>query len=64
MVAGDGGAGVFLLALVLVLVLAGVSAFNLDPRIPIIKRGQPDTYFGYSIAQHRITNERRIGDSW
>lgn len=27
-------------------------AFNLEPRIPIIKRGFEGSYFGYSVAEH------------
>ncbi|KYN02758.1 Integrin alpha-PS1 [Cyphomyrmex costatus] len=27
-------------------------AFNLEPRIPVVKRGLQGSYFGYSVAQH------------
>jgi hypothetical protein len=27
-------------------------AFNLEPRIPVIKRGLEGSYFGYSVAEH------------
>ncbi|KAL0131622.1 hypothetical protein PUN28_002876 [Cardiocondyla obscurior] len=27
-------------------------AFNLEPRIPVIKRGLQGSYFGYSVAEH------------
>ncbi|XP_029660210.1 integrin alpha-PS1 isoform X1 [Formica exsecta] len=27
-------------------------AFNLEPRIPVIKRGMEGSYFGYSVAEH------------
>ena len=35
--------------------------FNLDPRIPVIKRGGADdeSYFGYSVAQHRTVKGSR-----
>ena len=26
--------------------------FNLETRIPIIKKGMVDTYFGFSVAEH------------
>ncbi|XP_042235673.1 integrin alpha-PS1-like isoform X1 [Homarus americanus] len=30
-----------------------VLAFNLEPRIPIVKTGEPTTHFGYTVAQHQ-----------
>ncbi|XP_052246976.1 integrin alpha-6-like isoform X2 [Dreissena polymorpha] len=30
-----------------------VSAFNLDTTIPVIKQGPPNSYFGFSVAQHK-----------
>lgn len=39
--------------------------FNLDTRIPIVKLGNPDSYFGFSVAQHFVYNEgRSISESW
>ena len=32
---------------------ARVAAFNLDPRIPVIKKGPKGTHFGYSVAVHQ-----------
>jgi hypothetical protein len=29
-----------------------VSAFNLDTHVPLIKVGQPRSYFGYTVAIH------------
>lgn len=40
--------------LAIVLWLCQISwAFNLDLKLPIIKLGRPEAYFGYSVAQHR-----------
>ena len=38
-----------------------VQSFNLDPRIPVIKTGgaHSDSYFGYSVAQHRTVKGSR-----
>ena len=30
-------------------------AFNLEPRIPVVKNGRSGSYFGYSVAQHQST---------
>lgn len=32
-------------------------AFNLEDRLPIVKYGEVDTYFGYSVAGHEISDE-------
>lgn len=32
-------------------------AFNLENRLPIVKYGNADTYFGYSVAGHMIEND-------
>lgn len=29
-----------------------VTCFNFENRLPILKQGQPGSYFGYSIAEH------------
>lgn len=34
----------------------GGLAFNLEPRIAIVKRGPVGSYFGYSVAQHQIVD--------
>jgi hypothetical protein len=43
-----------------------LDAFNLEPRIPVVKRGTEGSYFGYSVAMHQsvdpITNADL--DSW
>lgn len=30
-----------------------VYTFNLEPRIPVIKKGLNGSYFGYSVAEHQ-----------
>lgn len=37
--------------------LTQIDAFNLENRLPIVKRGEDGTYFGYSVASHVITDE-------
>jgi hypothetical protein len=39
--------------------LAG--AFNIDTKAPIIKQGSPDSYFGFSLAQHYV-QDHETGD--
>lgn len=34
-----------------------IVAFNLENRLPIVKYGDVDTYFGYSVAGHIIDGE-------
>lgn len=29
------------------------AGFNLDTAGPLVHRGPPDTYFGFSVAQHK-----------
>jgi len=36
-------------------------AFNIDTKVPIVKRWNPDSYFGYSVAQHRIKDRTGSG---
>lgn len=31
--------------------------FNLETRLPLVKHGQRNSYFGYSVAQHIIIDE-------
>ena len=44
-------------------VTGGASAFNLDPRIPVVKSGATGSYFGYSVAQHRTLTSTKHGKS-
>jgi hypothetical protein len=37
---------------VIYLIIASVNSFNLESRLPIVKYGDPSTYFGYSVAEH------------
>lgn len=32
-------------------------SFNLESRLPVIKRGTEGTYFGYSVAEHQAVYE-------
>lgn len=41
-----------ILCFLLLFVYRKVASFNLDLRTAVIHRGQPDTYYGYSVAQH------------
>ncbi|GFR29542.1 uncharacterized protein TNCT_308481 [Trichonephila clavata] len=52
----------------LCLFLCVANAFNLEPRIPVLKLGDKDSYFGYSVAEHQIldtTNsvQEHVGNS-
>ena len=43
------------LTILLMAVMANqASAFNLEPRIAIVKTGPKGSYFGYSVAQHQV----------
>ena len=44
-------------------VLAVVQAFNLDVSSPVIKVGADDSYFGFSVAQHRPLRNPDYGQS-
>uniref|UniRef100_A0A646QFY9 Integrin alpha-PS1 n=1 Tax=Hemiscolopendra marginata TaxID=943146 RepID=A0A646QFY9_9MYRI len=46
---------IFINLLILIYV---VNSFNLDPRIPVIKTGDPNTYFGFSVAEHIVLGGR------
>ena len=48
---------------VLFLLCCYSQAFNLDTRVPVVKLGgsYADSYFGYSVAQHRITSTGGVG---
>jgi integrin alpha 7 len=49
---------IILLTLVLNLNLVEISfGFNLETRLPLIKEGPRNSYFGYSVAQHLIVDE-------
>ena len=51
--------------LLLALCVTGITlGFNLDPRIPIVKTGgfDSESYFGYSVAQHRTLRSTEYGE--
>lgn len=43
--------------LLLVILISNIDAFNLENRLPIVKYGDFNTYFGYSVAGH-VVGER------
>ena len=47
-----------IIVLTIVINLIEISlGFNLETRLPVIKEGPRNSYFGYSVAQHLITDE-------
>ena len=42
----------------LLVITPAVISFNLEPRIAIVKRGPPGSYFGYSVAQHQVVERQ------
>ena len=41
--------------------LSGTLCFNLEPRIPVIKNGAAESFFGFSVALHQSFEERYDG---
>lgn len=43
-----------------------IYSFNLETRIPVIKRGKPGSYFGFSVAEHQSVDDVNgaITDTW
>ena len=37
----------------LLCIITVIHGFNLEARIPVIKRGEAGSYFGYSVAEHQ-----------
>lgn len=37
--------------------LTYVCAFNLEPRLPVLKLGSKGSYFGYTVSEHQVMNE-------
>ena len=49
-----GGPGpVAYFAIYLFYICSTIGAFNLDTKVPIVKTGPPNSYFGFSVAQHQ-----------
>lgn len=46
-----------------VTLLICVNCFNLENRLPIIKEGDPNSYFGYSVASH-VTGSKDDNVKW
>lgn len=54
-----------LVLFVVTLIFLQVHCFNIEIRNPIVKKGDPGSYFGYSVAQHKsINNSNSIQNSW
>lgn len=45
-------------------IIQTVTGFNLENRLPIIKYGTTDSYFGYSVAEHVIETESGKLEKW
>lgn len=41
-----------------------VQGFNLENRLPIIKYGEKEAYFGYSVAEHVEDEETGATSKW
>lgn len=41
-----------------------VNCFNLENRLPIVKYGEEDSYFGYSIASHIMIKDDDSQQKW
>lgn len=41
-----------------------VNCFNLENRLPIVKYGEKDSYFGYSIASHIMVKDDDTLQKW
>ena len=54
-------AGSWSLLLLLVCLLGGTFSFNLEPRLPVLKNGAPESFFGFSVALHQSVEERYDG---
>ncbi len=39
-----------------------VLSFNIDVKYPVIKEGKPGTYFGFAVAQHKVTAGTKVED--
>lgn len=46
-------------------ILSIVNSFNLEARIPVVKRGLKGSYFGFSVAEHQeISEDNGERKSW
>lgn len=54
-------AACYLACLLALSATCGVKAFNLEPRIPVIKNGEHGSFFGFSVALHQSTETRFDG---
>lgn len=51
-------------SVLLLCILHCVTSFNLEPRIPVIKFGEPGSYFGFSVAEHLTIGNKNELKSW
>ncbi|XP_026499697.1 integrin alpha-PS1 isoform X1 [Vanessa tameamea] len=51
-------------SVLLLCILHCVTSFNLEPRIPVIKFGEPGSYFGFSVAEHLTIDVNNKTKSW
>jgi hypothetical protein len=49
---------------ILLCILHSAANFNLEPRIPVIKFGEPGSYFGFSVAEHLTIDDGGKNTSW
>lgn len=42
--------------LLVILTITCVCGFNVDTQIPFRRKGPTNSYFGFSLAEHQITN--------
>lgn len=48
------------LVMMVMVITPAVISFNLEPRIAIVKRGPPGSYFGYSVAEHQVVERSSL----
>ena len=48
------------LVMMVMIITPAVISFNLEPRIAIVKRGPPGSYFGYSVAEHQVVERSSL----
>ena len=48
---------IFLISNLLIFVFNSCESVNLNISFSVVKRGEPNTYFGFSVAQHQILDE-------
>lgn len=49
---------------VLIFFVRDATTFNFEVINPLVRRGDPGTYFGYSVAQHRTVAKGDVSNNW